>query len=66
MNKVKDLNGRLVIFGDDYLIKEIVSEGVIELVLFAAGERHLLARGPIKYSFASNFPAQLLADFRVN
>jgi len=63
MNRVTDLNGNMVIFGDSFLIKERVSEGHKELILHAAGEKHLLARGPKNCSFSSKFPCRKIADF---
>jgi len=63
MNRVTDLNGNMVIFGDSFLIKEHVSEGYKELILHAAGEKHLLARNAKDCSFSGRFPCRKIADF---
>tara|TARA_R110000744_G_scaffold97514_1_gene188434 strand:- start:2936 stop:3142 length:207 start_codon:yes stop_codon:yes gene_type:complete len=63
MNHIIDMNGNSVFFGDDFMIKEKLSEGKKELILYAAGEQHVLARKNSTHSFSSSMPGQVLNNF---
>ena len=63
MNHIRDLNGNSVFFGDDFVIRESISEGMKELTLYVAGEKILLARDKKDRSFAFTLPGMIIFDF---